>query len=214
MPLKDFAIKAAVKNDWEQALLLNQKILEEYPQDIDSLNRLAFALIKLGKLQKAKDIYKQVLQIDKTNPIALRNLKRIACMPKQKKVTTADTHAAVENLFIEEAGKTKIVKLKNVTDRKTLSFLQPGDYVELAIKRSKIFVQMYDRKYIGMLPDQLGVRLLRFIQGGNEYSAFIKAIGDKNVTIFIKEVKKATRYKNQPSFTLATLSSSYARSGR
>lgn len=206
MPLKDLAIKSALANDWQQAYFINQKMLEESPEDIDTLNRFAFALMKLGKFNKAKQAYKKVVDLDKTNPIALKNLRRIEIMSKQKRTSLLrpqeETSSAIENLFIEEAGKTKTVELKNITDQKTLSFLQPGDHVDLVIKRSKIFVQGYGKKYIGMLPDQIGARLLRFMRGGNQYAAYVKAIGDKSVTIFIKETKRVTRYKNQSSFTL------------
>lgn len=211
IPLKDLAIKSALENNWQEALILNQKILEEYPNDVDTLNRLAFAMIKLGKFEGAKEMYKKVVSIDKTNPIALKNLRRIEFMSKLKKSDAlpsyADSANLIENLFIEEAGKTKTVELKNITDQKTLSFLQPGDQVTLVIKRSKIFVQAHGKKYIGMLPDHISARLLSFMKGGNAYSAFIKAINDKSVIIFIREIKRATRYKNQPSFSLQGISS-------
>lgn len=209
IPLKDQAIKSALENNWNDAYKINSQLLEENPDDIDTLNRLAFSLIKLSKFKQAKEAYQKVIQLDKTNPIATKNLKKLETMSKQKgskKSLTADTtnistSMPLDELFIEEAGKTKTVELKNVADKKSLSLLQPGDLVCLAVKRSKIFIQSYDKKYIGMLPDSIGMRLITFIKGGNEYQACIKALTEKTVIVFIKESKKVSKFKNQQSFT-------------
>jgi len=42
--------------------------------------------------------------------------------------------------------------------------------------------------------------LSKFIDGGNEYEAYIKSSNDSGVSVFIKETKRAARFKNQPSF--------------
>lgn len=52
-----------------------------------------------------------------------------------------------------------------------------------------------------MLPDNVGLRLTSFIKGGNEYQACVKSVDDKNVTVFVKEVKRAKKFTNIPSFT-------------
>ena len=87
-----------------------------------------------------------------------------------------------------------------MADKKTLSLLQPGDSVTLAVKRSKVFVQMPDKIYLGVLPDNIGMRMITFINGGNEYSACIKSVSDKEVTVFIRETKKIAKFRDQPSF--------------
>lgn len=224
LPLKNLAIKKALENNWQEASLLNKKILRENPKDIDALNRLAFSLMRLGKYKKARTFYKKVIAIDKTNPIALRNLKRVDALLKNKGKSEEisfskskynivknsgrendeeKTYFSIDELFIEEAGKTKTIELKNITDKKTISCLESGDCVLLVIKRSKIFIK-YGDKYIGMLPDHICVRLIPFIKGGNRYQAFIKSADEKNVSIFVKEVKRATKFRNQPSFSSAS----------
>lgn len=220
IPLKDLAIKKALENNWQEAHDVNKEILKENPDDIDALNRLAFSLMRLGKYKQAKETYKKVIAIDSSNPIALKNLKKVEAIIKQgpepssKNGKTSSKNGQdskggfsvnFEDLFIEEAGKTKIVDLKNITDKKTLSFLQPGDYVFLLIKRSKIFVQSENNRYIGMLPDNIGTRLIPFIKGGNEYQACVRSTYDQGVSIFIKEIKKSTKFKNQSSFSSSSL---------
>ena len=208
LSLKDLAIKKALENNWEEAVTLNRQISEENPEDIDTLNRFGFALMKLGKCRKAKEVFRKVLEIDETNPIALKNLKKVEAMIKQHVKTPLQENfncLNMQELFIEEAGKTKIIELKNVTDKKTLSILQPGDFVTLVVKRSKVFAEL-DNKYIGMFPDNIGIRIIPFIKGGNEYNAYIKSVDEKNVSIFIKEIKRSRKYKNQPSFSSSTIS--------
>lgn len=198
-PSRNQAVKYALENLWEEAYRENKKLLSENPHDIDSLNRVSYALVKLGRFKQAKEYYQKVLKLDKTNPIALKNLKRLENITKSGIATLMQT-TTKPDIFIEEAGKTKTLELKNVADRKTLSLLQPGDDVILVIKRSKVFVQMQNKKYIGMLPDSIGMRMITFMNGGNEYLACAKAVSESSVTIFIREIKKMARFKNQPSF--------------
>lgn len=201
-PLKTLAINAALTNDWKQAEEINSQIILDNPDNIDSLNRLGFAFMKQGRYNKAKETYKKVITLDKTNPIAVKNLKRLETVSKgSKKDGVTTTHNMTTDIYIEEAGKTKTVELKNVADKKTLSVIEPGDSVFIVVKRSKIFVQSNDKKYIGMLPDNISMRLVTFMNGGNEYVACVKASDEKSVTIFIKETKKASKFKNQASFS-------------
>lgn len=207
IPLKTLAINSALQNNWKDAILFNEQLLEESPNDVETLNRLGFALMKFGKYKKAKEIYNKIIAIDRTNPIALKNIKRLDTVSKMKDTNSSEktnnsSSFQRTSLFIEEAGKTKTLQLKNLADKKTLSMLEPGDEVSLLIKRSKIFVQTLQKAYIGMLPDNVSMRLLSFMKGGNEYVACVKACDEKSVTIFVKEVKKATKFKNQASFLL------------
>lgn len=212
--LKTLAIQHALSNNWKDAQAVNEQLISENPNDIDSLNRLGFAFMKQGRYNKARETYKKVIQLDKTNPIALKNLKRLESVAKEDgKKSDLDilstSMLSLSDIYIEEAGKTKTVELKNVADKKTLSMVQPGDPVSMVIKRSKIFVQTYNKKYIGMLPDNISMRLITFIKGGNEYVSCIKAADDKSISVFIKETKKSGRFKNQASF-LATFTNSLA----
>lgn len=200
--LKDQAIKLALENNWKEAIRLNLDILKSANNDLDSLKRLAYAYMQSGQYKEAEETYHKIIQLDTTNPIATKNLRKLETLSKQKNGVFGTNHThQMDNVFIQEAGKTKTVELTNIADKKTLMNLHYGDDVILTIKRSKIFVQTTDKNYIGMLPDNIGIRLASFMRGGNEYRACIKGVDDKNVTIFIKEVKRARKFSNQPSFT-------------
>ncbi|HUD44511.1 MAG TPA: tetratricopeptide repeat protein [Patescibacteria group bacterium] len=200
--LKTQAIQTALTGNWEEAIALNQAILEENPDDIDAINRLAFAYGSLGDIKEAKNLYQKVLSLDMHNPIATRNLRRFNGNINIK--TFPSTPVSLSNLFIEEPGKTKVVELINITDKKTLNHVRSGEKIELVIKRMKIFVYDNQKQFIGMLPDDLSRRLTKFMEIGNVYEAYIKHMDNNKVTVFIREIKRVNRLKNQPSFIAPT----------
>ncbi len=203
--IKSEAIQTALRGDWKTAIELNQQILVEEPDDIDTLNRIAFAFTSLGNLKKAKSAYQKVLSLDSQNPIAIKNLKRLS-MVNSKDGNTMQSFVPMNNIFIEEPGKTKMVELINVADQKIVGKLLCGEFLSLQVKRMKIFVLDKEKRYIGMLPDDLSKRLIKFINGGNTYEAFVKTVNSHKVAVFIKETKRAARYKNQPSFATSDTS--------
>ena len=188
------AIQTALTGNWQGAIDLNQEILKETPDDINTLNRLGYAMLSLGNIAEAKKVYEKVLSLDMKNPIAQRNLKRLGSNNKLK------SHTPLNNLFIEETGKTKVIELVNIADKKILSNLRSGEKVSIKIKRNKIFALDQDENFLGMLPDDICKRLIEFINGGNEYSAYAWSIAENKISIFIKETKRVKKYLNQPSF--------------
>lgn len=206
--VKSLAIEAALRGDWSSAIELNQDLLKETPEDIEALNRLAFAQMEKGDLKKAKINYERLLSLDHFNPIALKNLNKLGSIKKSsfKNSNSVQNHPLdLTNLFLEEIGKTKVVKLKNPAELHILSLLKPGDEVELVIKRRGIMVLGRNEAYLGALPDDLAHRLIQFMKHGNKYQAFVKS-SDKNfLVIFIKEVVRTPRFKNQPSFSSTPL---------
>ena len=198
--LKDKAIQAMLLGDWKNATILNRALLSENPKDIDALNRLAYAFTILGKIQDAKSTYRKVLKLDILNQIAIRNIKKLTDFGPRQIAKSISSIKGVNNIFLEETGKTKIISLVNTAQPKIIALLKTGQPVITSIKRSKIFIQDQNKQYLGVLPDDIGRRLIKLIKGGNAYTACIKSATEHNVAVFIKEVKRAARYKNQPSF--------------
>ncbi len=192
--LKSQAIQNALIGEWENAISLNQLILKDEPDDINTLNRLGFAYLSQGNVKDAKKAFEKVLTLDMKNPIALRNIKRLNGSGNKR------TNMPLNNLFIEETGKTKIIELVNLADKKILSFLRSGEKLTIRIKRNKIFALDSEDRYIGMLPDDICRRLTEFMNGGNEYDAYVWTADDNKICTFIREVKRVKRYSNQPSF--------------
>lgn len=202
MTLRDKAIQTALTGNWKEAIDTNKELLEENPEDIDALNRLALAYTIMGKSKSAKMAYQRVLDVDPLNPIALRNLKNLKTSKtiKNAKNTATSPSIAINNQFIEETGKTKVIELINLAQTNILQTLRTGEIVSLSIKRSRIFVLKNEKQYIGVLPDDLGRRLIKFMKSGNKYEAYIKSVNSKRLFVFVKELHRAGRYKTQPSF--------------
>lgn len=194
---KHQAIQATLDGNWELAITINEDLLKDNPSDIETLNRLAFAYIVVGKTDHAKNAYKKVLEIDIFNPIALKNLKKLGVATHTSNGTTPQL---VMNMFLEESGKTKVVGLINTAQPKVIQSLQVGQKLTLCIKRLKIFVLDENKQFIGMLPDIMSKRLIKFLDGGNEYDVYAKSIEGHSVSIFIREKKRSARFKNQPTF--------------
>lgn len=194
---KNQAINIALKGDWTKALEINEILLKENPNDVEALNRIGLAYTVLGKHDKAKKAYQKVLEIDSLNSIALKNIKKFG---KKSKKTAADADFKVNNIFLEETGKTKIVDLINLAQVEVLTTLRTGQAVDITVRRLKVFVVHKDSRYIGVLPDDIGKRLIKLIRGGNKYEAFVRSASHNSTTIFIRELKRAARFKDHPSF--------------
>lgn len=200
--LQDQAIHTTLSGDWEQSITLNKALIEENPDDIQAHNRLAFALNILGRNRDARNVYQKVLDLDPLNQIALRNIKRLN---GQSSKQTPNGHLILSHhTFLEEAGKTKVIELINIAPSQVTNGLRPGETVQLSIKRLKIFVLTQEKKFIGMLPDDIAKRLIKFINAGNTYEVYIKSCSGNYITIFIKELKRSARFKDQPSFLLTS----------
>jgi len=196
--LEKSAIEAASQGTWQKAIELNQKILKNNPQNIPALNRLARAFGETGNLILAKKIYQKVLTIDKYNPIATKNLKRLA--DKRKKIPGGTKQLPSAEVFLEEPRKTKVVRVIRLTSPQILAEIDSGDKVVLTAKKRFIAVNRPDGIHLGCLPEDLSQRLSLFIRGGNRYEAFVKNVDRQHLEILIREISRGQRYQNSPSF--------------
>jgi tetratricopeptide (TPR) repeat protein len=197
------AIQAALSANWEQAVTLNQQILDVEPNNIDALNRAGRAYFELGNYSESKKHYHKALKCDPYNQIASKFLKRIEAFDKKGATTPRKASGAYlmnADLFIEEPGKTKLVQLLKVAEPQKLSVLSPGTQVQLNPKARGITVTDEDGEYLGVVPDDLSHQLLKLIHGGNKYQAFIKTIKTNGLSVLIREMHRSARFKNQPSF--------------
>lgn len=192
------AISAALKQNWKEAEILNKEVLQNTPDDIEALNRLGRAYIELRKPSLAKKTFDQVLKKDLYNQIALKNLRLLAA----KKILPNDNQGSLDpNLFLEEPGKTKTTSLVELAGKETLLSVTVGDEVKLTPRKRMITVITQNGVYLGKLADDLSLRLTSFIKGGNQYQAFIKSTSLTDIKIFIKEVFRAKKFAEQPSFS-------------
>ncbi|NLG06240.1 MAG: tetratricopeptide repeat protein, partial [Candidatus Pacebacteria bacterium] len=68
--LRANAIQAVKDSDWKSAVLINQEILQQAPKNLEAMNRLGLAYLKLKQEKEATKVFKNVLKIDRSNIIA------------------------------------------------------------------------------------------------------------------------------------------------
>jgi tetratricopeptide (TPR) repeat protein len=196
--LQQDAIKAAVSKNWNEAISLNEKILETYPDDISTLNRLGIAYSMIGKSKKAEEKFKNVVLIDPHNQIAKNNLTRL----KSNKTSGLLNPFTQTVSFIEEPGKSKVVPLVNQAEPKIFSTLNIGEPVELGHCKHKVKVVDQKDIFVGYLPDNISHRLLQLIKAGYKYKTVMKSVNPKSPQVFIAETHASKRLKGVPSFPL------------
>ncbi len=194
------AVKLAMANRWEDAVAANRAILDVFPNDADSYNRLGKALMELKRYPAAKKAYRKALGLDESNQIAKKNLERITALAKAG-VAESKAAQADPSLFIEEIGKTALATLPAV-DPDVLIKLTAGDSVELKKKRSDLVVQTAGRDLIGSIEPKLRSRILKLLEGGSEYAAAITSLDGDQCRIIIKETHRGPSQAG-PSFPTA-----------
>lgn len=188
----DEALRLAVQGEWEQAAEANRRILQVSSRDVDAYNRLGKALMELGRFAEAREAYQAATELDPGNAIARRNLMRL-------EQATASEAAAVEapppapaavraRVFIEEVGKTYVTDLTRPATFEALSRIAPADEVELRPVGNQVEVLTLDGVLLGQLEPRIAQRLIRLLQMGNRYQAFVVALTGNTVRVILREV--------------------------
>jgi len=200
--LSQQAIQLAMQGRWREAIVDNQNILQQFPEDVDALNRLGRAYMELGQYAEARESYRKAEQQDPYNTIAKKNLQRLAQLGDSVSQGEEDTPHQVEPQdFIEETGKAGVVNLFNLAPQQMIARLVAGDRVYLKMENNSLLVQNSRGEYLGQVEARHAARLVRLMQGGNKYTAaFITAEGDGVLSVIIREVYQAPEMVGQPSF--------------
>ena len=194
------AVKLAMENRWEDAVAANRAILEAFPSDTDSYNRLGKALMQLKRFPAAKKAYKRALAIDESNQIAKKNLARITALSKSGGAQT-EAAQADPSLFIEEMGKTALTSLERL-NADALIKLTAGDRVQLKREGDGLFVETVEGNTVGSIEFRLRSRILKLLDGGSEYAAAVTSLEGEECRVIIKETHRAPDQAG-PSFPAA-----------
>ena len=196
----DQAVQAALEADWSRAIELNSKTVEAAPDDIEARNRLGRAYLELGKLDLAKAAYAEVLKTEPNNPIALRNVARIATLAEHKSKVSVTKSKTQPRLFIEDMGKTGILRLINPAPAHIVAKYSPGAEAELREQEGLVAVHARDGELLGFLEPKVGRRLLDLIKTGNEYVVAVVSNDQQNPRIAIRETFQSQENAQRISF--------------
>ena len=198
--LADQATAAALEADWPRAADLNQKLIDVAPDDLEARNRLGRALLELGRLDEAKVAFAEVLKIEPYNSIALRGNSRVATLQEHKTKAFTTTTRTQPRLFIEDMGKTGILRLINPAPTHVLAKYSPGAECELREQEGLLAVHARDGDLIGFLEPKVGRRLIDLIRTGNQYVAAIVSNDPANARVAIREVFSSGENASRISF--------------
>lgn len=198
--LADQAVAAALDADWARALELNSKILEGSPDDIEARNRLGRALLEQGKLDEAKAAFAEVLKAEPYNSIAIRGQQRVAQLSEHKAKAVQTTSKTQPRLFIEDMGKTGILRLINPAPAHILARYSAGAECELREQEGLLAVHARDGELLGFLEPKVGRRLIDLIRTGNQYVAAIVSNEQQNARVAIREVLQSAENASRISF--------------
>jgi hypothetical protein len=198
--LADQAVAAALDADWPRAIELNTKILESAPDDVEARNRLGRALIEQGRLDEAKTAFAEVLKAEPYNSIAIRGTQRIAQLSEHKAKSVTTNSKTQPRLFIEDMGKTGILRLINPAPAHILARYSAGAESELREQEGLLAVHARDGELLGFLEPKVGRRLIDLIRTGNQYVAAIVSNDQANARVAIREVFQSAENASRISF--------------
>jgi tetratricopeptide (TPR) repeat protein len=198
--LAEQATAAALESDWARAVELNQKILEVAPDDVEARNRLGRGYLETGKLDEARAAFVEVLKIEPYNSIALRNQARVAALQEHKTKPNTTTTKTQPRLFIEDMGKTGILRLINPAPTHILAKYSPGAECELREQEGLLAVHARDGELVGFLEPKVGRRLIDLLRTGNQYVAALASTDPANARVAIREISQSPENASRISF--------------
>lgn len=148
------AIRAALAGSWDDAISLNQQILEKDKDNIDAYLRLANACFESGRVDDAHKHATKALTKDPESHLAKRWLERCGACENDTTRVPSTTRANLK-AFLETPGKTRLVHLNHLGEPKILVRLHPGEQLNMNAASRKASIESSDGTYIGRLPDDV-----------------------------------------------------------
>jgi tetratricopeptide (TPR) repeat protein len=180
------AIDLAMQARWQEAVTINQAIVQDYPDDVDAFNRLGRAYMELGKYKLARGAYENAVKLDPYNAIAGRNIRRLNDI-KDTGPAEAETGRVEPQQFIEEIGKAGVVTLIELAPKEKRAAVVAGDRVVLKVSGSILTVETGRGDYIGRVDLKHAQRIARLMLGGNKYSGTVVRSTADGMTVMVRE---------------------------
>jgi tetratricopeptide (TPR) repeat protein len=212
LELKHQAIEDALNLNWQDAINVNLTILKKINNDTDTLSRIGFAYLKLGKFKESIKYFNKVMAIDPYNQIAIKNLQKLDNLKNESGISSSVGSMVSPLLFLEDPGKTRLAQCVNIASSKILANAHAGQEVYLKPKNHSVEIRDINNTYLGALPDDLSFRLIKYLSGNNKYTVFIRSVDKNMLTVLIREMERGKKFINQPSFLTVNMFQTYSRS--
>jgi tetratricopeptide (TPR) repeat protein len=193
------AIDMAMQARWQEAVEVNKEIIAQFPEDVDTYNRLGRAYMELGQYKLSRESYQKAVALDKYNAIANRNLRRLNDLKGAGK-TEVETDKVEPQKFIEEIGKAGVVILEELAKKEKRASTVAGDKAVLKIDGSYLVVENRRGEYLGRVEPKHAPRLIRLILGGNKYSAIVVKSTAEGMTVMVRETYQEPSQVGKLSF--------------
>jgi tetratricopeptide (TPR) repeat protein len=195
------AVALAMEGRWQDAIAANKTLLESFPDDIDSYNRLGRAYMELGEYVQARGAYDKAMKLDPYNSIAQKNLSRLSLLNSPSGASGVHVQKVDPQSFIKEIGKAGVVSLVSLARPEVLAKLVAGAALTLKVEGMNLAVLNSLGEYVGQVDPRHGQRLAKFMENGNKYSAaVVNAAAEGNVTVMIRETYQDPSQAGRLSF--------------
>lgn len=193
------AIDLAMQARWQEAVELNSSILKDFPDDVDTYNRLGRAYMELGKYSLARNAYRSAQELDPYNAITNRNLRRLNDLADTDN-DEVETDKVEPHHFIEEIGKAGVIGLYDLAPKENRARMVAGDRVSLKIDGGVLAVENSRGTYMGKVDQKYAPRLIRLMLGGNQYTASVVKSTMDTMTVIIRETYQHPSQAGKLSF--------------
>ena len=197
------AVDLALDGLWDQARSVNEDILQYFPDDVETMNRLGKANLELGNLSTAKTNFEKVLSLSPYNNIAKKNLDRLSLLPKHRSISN-NAKKVAPKLLLEKNGRTGITVLRTCARQDILAHVASGDLVTLEVSNESLRALNSDGITLGYVETKLASRLVKLISKGNCYDAAVLSATPAKVSVVIREIYRHPSLLSVISFPAAS----------
>lgn len=218
--LVEEARRASLEGRWEDAVELNQNLVERSGRDAEAHNRLGRALLALDRVPSAIEAYASALRADPANMIARRNLQRLETLrnvaPGDGLSTNGESGPTKPLMpktavFIEEVGKTWVDELVNPVVREELAEILPGEQLQLEVSDGRLVIKREDGRRLGEIEAKTGERVVGLIENGNRYEVYALGLSSQSLRVILREAHRDQSQGTTISFPRQITSRAYMR---
>jgi tetratricopeptide (TPR) repeat protein len=198
--VKDEAVAAALAGRWQEAVELNREAIETSPEDAGSYNRLATALIELGRFGQAREAAEKALELAPGNRIAQKHVDRLSQLNGRVASAPSASGARVATRFITDSAKATVSELTHTADQRVLATVSPGQVLFHRDNGPRMDLHTRAGERIGTLEVRIAQRLRKLFEGGNEYEFTVAKLSPAGIAVLVAETKCAPGMSSIVSF--------------